>query len=117
SNKKGKRKCVRNHFAARGGTLREVVVVDLNMIDVAYYIVSVIAMAFMGFFLYHWWGLLHNVREDKRMLANFLAPFVPFIPGMFTDKGIYHRERVGRYLICLLILLPLLVFIDWLKRG
>ena len=93
-------------------------IAQLNTIaEIAYYLFFFISMAVMVLFLYHNWGMLHHIREDKRILAPFLAPFVPFMPGMFTEKGAYHRKRVGWYLICLVILLPFLVFIDWIRRG
>jgi hypothetical protein len=84
--------------------------------EIAYYLFFVITMACMALFLYHNWGMLHNVREDRRISATLLAPFIPLMSEMFTEKGNYHRKRVGWYLICLVILLPFLVFIDWVRR-
>ncbi len=38
--------------------------------------------------------LLGQVRPEKRMLANFIAPILFFVPGLFTDKGNVHRRNL-----------------------
>ncbi len=78
--------------------------------EIARILASVIMMVLMGLVLYHWWGILHNIREDRRILAHFLAPFLPLLPGMFTEKGAYHRQRFGWYLLCFVIVLAVLLF-------
>jgi hypothetical protein len=66
---------------------------------------------------YHLWRLDHNIREDKRTLAFFLMDFVPFMPGVLTEKGKYHRRRAGWYLVCALLFFAVTIFIDSYRRG
>ena len=87
--------------------------------EIAYYLFFSFSMVSMVLLLYHWWGicLSSNILEEKRTLAIFLAPFVPFMPEMFTENGKYHRRRVGWYLIWVVIFLTITIFIDSYRRG
>lgn len=67
--------------------------------------------------LYHSWRMDQNIREEKRTLAFFLMDFIPFMPGLLTEKGNYHRRRAGWYLICAVICLAIIIFIDSYRRG
>jgi hypothetical protein len=64
------------------------------IIENAYYLFFGSTMVSMTLLLYHWWGMLRNIREEKRTLATFLAPFVPFMPEMFTEIG--NRNYSGK---------------------
>jgi hypothetical protein len=85
--------------------------------DVAYYLSFSVTMLCMVLLLRHTWGVLQNIREEKRMLASFLAPFILFMPGLLTEKGNYHRTRIGWFLIWLLVFLTLCIFLDRHRRG
>jgi hypothetical protein len=85
--------------------------------EIAYYLFFGFSMVSMALLLYHSWGMLHNIREEKRTLATFLAPFLPLIPEMFTENGKYHRRWAGWYLICLVIFLTISIFVDSYRRG
>ena len=86
-------------------------------IEIFYYLTFSAAMVWMVFFLYHFWGMLHNIREDRKVLASFLAGLLPFMPGLFTEKGDYHRRQVVWCLTVFGIFLILALAVDTYKRG
>jgi hypothetical protein len=87
--------------------------------ETAYYLFFGFSMVSMVLLLYHVWGMCawSNIKEERRTSAIFLAPFLPFIPEMFTENGKYHRSRAGRYLIWVVIFLAVTIFIDSYRRG
>jgi uncharacterized membrane protein YkgB len=74
-------------------------------------------MLSMVLLLYHWWGVLRNVREERQSLAPFVAPFLLLMPEMFTEKGKYHRRWVLRYIVCVVISVTVGILIDSYRRG
>jgi hypothetical protein len=87
--------------------------------EIAYYLFFGFSMVSMVLFLYHVWGMCtwRNIREERRTLAIFLAPFLPFMSEVFTEKGKAHRSRAGWYLIWVVIFLAVTIFIDSYRRG
>src|SRR5262245_40642951 len=75
------------------------------------------AMVWTVFFLYHWWGMLHNIREDRKVLAPFLGGVLPFVPGLYTEKGNYHRQQIGWCVLVFVIVMIVALVVDSYERG
>jgi hypothetical protein len=61
------------------------------LIGAVYIAILLIGMVSIFMSIYHLSRTLNNIRPQRRMLANFIAPFVLIIPGMFSNEGNKHR--------------------------
>lgn len=64
-----------------------------------YICVFLFAFASLAVALYHGARTIGGIREDRGMLANFVAPLVLVLPGMLTDEGKHHRKRFAAFMI------------------
>jgi hypothetical protein len=44
-------------------------------------------------------GMIFQVRPEREALSHFVAPLLPFLPGMLTASGARCRRRVWLYLL------------------
>ncbi len=67
-----------------------------------------VGMGTLGFAIYHGYMMIQNIRGDKQLLSNLIAPFVLLMPRLFTEKGNFHRKRFGAFM---------LIFLLWVGLG
>ncbi|WP_139699192.1 hypothetical protein [bacterium endosymbiont of Bathymodiolus sp. 5 South] len=92
--------------------LSEVGVVEINMIYKTLFFI-LIATASFSAILFSWHGcfMFLEVKLEKKLKANLLAPFSIFLPDLFTKKGNYHRIKflwyISIFLVCFFLLFVL----------
>ena len=80
--------------------------------SLTYIAIFLTAFVSMGFAIYNFVKMLSEVKPEKRMLSNFLAPIVFFIPGVFTEKGTKNKYKFIAFLSIVVISVFLLVYLE-----
>ena len=77
-----------------------------------YIAIFLAAFISMGFAIYNFVKMLSEVKPKKKMLSNFLAPIIFFIPGIFTEKGIKNKYKFIAFISVVAISVYLLVYLE-----
>ena len=64
-----------------------------NLYSIVYITSFVILLVLFVGALYQFARTLGGVREDRKKIANFIAPFIFVLPGILTKKGNHHRIK------------------------
>jgi hypothetical protein len=80
--------------------------------SITYIAIFIIAFIAMGFSIYNFARMLSEVRPEKRMLANFIAPVILFVPDIFTEKGIRNKYLFLLGVGVAALLVFLLIFLE-----
>ncbi len=92
--------------------LSEIGVVEINTIYTTSFFILIVTGSFSAIlFSWHACFMFLEIKLEKKLKANLLAPILIFLPDLFTKKGNYHRIKFLRYisifLVCFFLLFVL----------
>jgi hypothetical protein len=74
---------------------------------IAHLVSSVIFFAIAVIFFvktaYHFGAAMDGRKHGKRIYFHLLGPFAFAFDDFFTDEGIYHRNKLGKFLMLFVI--------------
>jgi len=70
-----------------------------TLYSVVYIATFLVAFVSVGAAVYQGARLIGEVRKERRMVANLIAPLILIVPGILTDKGNVHRVRFVIFLL------------------
>jgi hypothetical protein len=78
--------------------LSEIGVVEINTIYTTSFFILIVTGSFSAIlFSWHACFMFLEIKLEKKLKANLLAPILIFLPDLFTKKGNYHRIKFLRY--------------------
>lgn len=77
------------------------------MLPIASLFTFIVAIILFTLAIYHSFNALTRIKKERRITAGLLGPFAILIPSNFSEKGNYHRIRMGRYWLLSLFFLAL----------
>lgn len=71
----------------------------MSRILVVLYVVAFVSSGVsIALVIFHFGRMIQEIRGRQYTKAALVGPFFLFMPGLFTDKGNYHRFRFFIYL-------------------
>ncbi len=71
------------------GSLYSIIYVAVFLIGFISMVMAIVSFA----------GVIANIRDDRKRLANAIAPLIFFIPGVLNDAGKRYRVKLIIYML------------------